>query len=165
MELIEKLADVLKRNAELYEELAFKSIDERDAIESKGLENLALITSEKESIVHALRGVEEKRNSIVAEAASMLGLEPKVTLKELVNHPSVLDQKQRLLVISERLRDAVENNDKLNEFNRILLASSVDFVRKSISFAARVGEESATYVGSKMVDVQIPSGSMVRKAL
>jgi flagellar biosynthesis/type III secretory pathway chaperone len=164
MKIVEKLARLLERNAELYEELACKSIDERAAIESDGLEKLASITGEKESIVNTLRGVEEKRSGLVAEAAVALGMESVVPLKELANHPYASGERKKLLEVSERLRIAVERNDELNEFNRNLLAASMEFVRKSISFAAKAGEEAATYIGGKMVEAPVPSGSMVRKA-
>jgi flagellar biosynthesis/type III secretory pathway chaperone len=164
MDMIEKLAQLLERNADLYEDLARKSIDERAAIENNGIEKISSITMEKESIVHTMRAVEEKRAGLAAEAAVKLGMGPRVTLKEIANHPDVLHLRDRLLAVSERLKEAAERNNELNEFNRGLLAASVEFIRKAIAFAANAGEGPATYIGGKMVEAPLPTGNMVREA-
>ena len=165
MKQVEWLTQILTQIAELYDQMAEKTREEKSVLESASMERLNEILIIKEAMAARIRELEDKRASIMEKIAKKLDRSPgDITLQELASMPENSLYRENLMALRERLRKTGEAAAKVNDFNRALLGKAISTVRESIEYAAGLIEPAVTYSAELSVKNRTPSGQVVKKS-
>lgn len=165
MKHVERLAEILEQNAELYEQMTEKTREEQSVLESASTERLSEILIIKEAMAARIRELEDKRASLMEKIGEKLARKPgDITLLELANLPENSRHRAKLIAVRERLTRAGETASRINDFNRTLLNKAISTVRDSIEYAATLIEPAVTYSAELSVKNRTPSGQVVKKS-
>lgn len=165
MKHVERLAEILEQNAELYEQMAEKTREEQSVLESASTERLSEILIIKEAMAARIRELEDKRASLMEKIGEKLARKPgDITLLELANLPENSRYRAKLIAVRERLTRAGETASRINDFNRTLLNKAISTVRDSIEYAATLIDPAITYSPELSIKSRTPSGQVVKKS-
>ena len=131
--LIENLISVFEEQIDLHRSLIAVLNDEKASIMGSQLSGLNKANKEKETLILKMKRLEDKRSDLVSTLAHLLNTGcDHPTLKELckmTNEP----YSSRLTICREKLRSLISNIKELNEGNKNLIFSSIEFVRGSLT--------------------------------
>ena len=165
MNNVEKLAELLSQNAELYEQMAKVAEEEKSALESASLDGLNTAGKKKETLVLKIRMLEESRLKLMEEIGREMGQSAgDITLQGLAESPENRPLRKNLLSIRDRLGAAVERVGELNGFNLGLVSRAISTVHESFRFAVGQAEPSLTYSPGNGGENSQPTGRMIRKS-
>ena len=147
--LMEELITTLDTEEVLYRQLIPVEEEKTRAIIANDLESLRVITEQEHDLVDRTSAAEHKREQIVVDMATVLGMDPKtITLEQITgalkNQPE--DQK-KLQMIHDRLKRTVEQLQELNERNRLLLEEAMEMVQFNMNVirSTRMSSGSSNY--------------------
>ena len=147
--LMEELIDTLNAEEALYGELIPIEEEKTRAIISNDLEALQDITVREHELVDRTSALENKREQVAIDIATVLGKDPKtVTLEQIAgalkNQP--VDQK-KLREVHDRLRKTVSRLQQLNDQNKELLKEAMDMVEYNMNVirSTRMSSGSSNY--------------------
>ena len=150
--LMEELITTLDAEEILYRQLIPIEEDKTRAIIANDLESLQDITVREHDLVDQTSAMEQKRERIAVDIATVLGKDPKtITLEQtaeaLKNQPE--DQK-KLQVIHDRLKKTVARLQELNEQNKLLLKEAMEMVEFNMNVirSTRMSSGSSNYSSS-----------------
>ena len=166
MKVIEKLAQTLAENAELYEKIAEITRKEKSVLESASLERLNEVIKEKEAVTQKIGLLEKMRTSLLKEVAKELGrTDGAITLKELADTKEYRGTYgEKLIALRERLKSAGEAAVKANDVNRSVISGAINTVLESFRFATGLIEPAITYSQKLAIKSSSLSGRVVRKS-
>ena len=166
MKAIEKLADTLAENAELYEQIARITIEEKSVLESASLERLGEVIKEKEAVAQRIRALEKKRRALLEEIGKKLGRPPgEITLKEIADTGEYgARYGEKLMSLRERLKKAGKDAAMANDINRSVIGGAITTVLESLRFAVGLIEPAITYSPRLSIKNSALSGRLVRKS-
>jgi len=166
MNSIEKLADTLAENAELYERIARITREEKSVLDSASLERLGGVIKEKEKIAQEIKALENKRTALLEDIGKELGRPPGgLTLKEIADTEEYRGRYgEKLMAARERLINAGEAAGMANEVNRSVIGAAMANVMETIRFAAGLIEPAVTYSQRLSVKNSAMLGRVVRKS-
>ncbi len=150
--LMEELITTLDAEEILYRQLIPIEEDKTRAIIANDLESLQDITVREHDLVDQTSAMEQKRERIAVDIATVLGKDPKtITLEQIAealkNQPE--DQK-KLQVIHDRLKKTVARLQELNEQNKLLLKEAMEMVEFNMNVirSTRMSSGSSNYSSS-----------------
>lgn len=150
--LMEELITTLDAEEILYRQLIPIEEDKTRAVIANDLESLQDIAVREHDLVDQTSAMEQKRERIAVDIATVLSKDPKtITLEQIAealkNQPE--DQK-KLQVIHDRLKKTVARLQELNEQNKLLLKEAMEMVEFNMNVirSTRMSSGSSNYSSS-----------------
>ena len=147
--LMEELIQTLNTEESLYGQLIPIEEEKTRAIISNDLEALQDITAREHELVDQTSALENKREQVAMDIATVLGRDPKtITLEQIAavlkNQPE--DQK-KLQEVHDRLRKTVSRLQDVNNQNKDLLKEAIDMVEYNMNVirSTRMSSGSSNY--------------------
>ena len=147
--LMEELIQTLDAEEKCYSQLIPIEEEKTRAIIANDLETLQDITVREHDLVDETSALENKRERVAIDIATVLGRDPKtITLEQIAsvlkNQPA--DQK-KLQEVHDRLRITVSRLQELNNQNKQLLKEAIDMVEYNMNVirSTRMSSGSSNY--------------------
>ncbi len=147
--LMEELIQTLNEEESLYGQLIPVEEEKTRAIISNDLDALREIAVQERELVDRTSALENKREQVAMDIATVLGRDPKtITLEQIAsvlkNQPQ--DQK-KLQEVHDRLRRTVSRLQELNDQNKDLLKEAIDMVEYNMNVirSTRMSSGSSNY--------------------
>ncbi|MCH5252753.1 MAG: flagellar protein FlgN [Lachnospiraceae bacterium] len=147
--LMEELIDTLDKEEQLYGELIPVEEEKTRAIIANDLKSLEEITIREHELVDKTTALENKREQVATDIATVLGKDPKViTLEQIAqalkNQPK--DQ-EKLQEVHDRLRKTVTRLQQINNQNKELLEETMEMVEFNMNVirSTRMSSGSSNY--------------------
>lgn len=147
--LMEELIQMLDAEEKCYSQLIPIEEEKTRAIIANDLEALQDITVREHDLVDETSALENKRERVAIDIATVLGRDPKtITLEQIAsvlkNQPA--DQK-KLQEVHDRLRRTVSRLQELNNQNKQLLKEAIDMVEYNMNVirSTRMSSGSSNY--------------------
>jgi len=132
--LYDSLLYVLKNEMEVYEELHKLFMNEQALLVKSSIDELHENSSKKETCVLKAKMLEEVRTNLAEKIFRLLDIDEKdVNLSGLLCYADGA-QRQKLMECQLNLRYLLNEINKLNKKNKLLLDSSLVYVQRSIDF-------------------------------
>lgn len=133
--MIDQLVDVMKEQTERHNELYGLSLEEKDAIVKNDIETLQNLVNLKNMVISQTNKLEKQRVSLVNDIAEVTGckgddLSLADVIEILKNRPK---EQEKLREAGTALRESVEKLKEINDLNKSLLESSLEFVEYSLN--------------------------------
>jgi flagellar biosynthesis/type III secretory pathway chaperone len=133
--MIDQLTDVMKQQTERHNELYGLSLEEKDAIIANDIESLQKLVNLKNMVISQNSRLEKQRISLVNDIAEVTG-----NKKDDLSLSDVIDilkdqpaEQEKLREAGNGLKESVEKLREVNELNKSLLESSIEFVEYSLN--------------------------------
>lgn len=147
--LMEELIGTLDAEEKVYRELIPVEEDKTRAIIANDLEALQQITAREHDLVDQTSALENKREQVAKDIATVLGKNPKtITLEQIAevlkNQPG--DQK-KLQEVHDRLKKTVMQLQEINDQNKDLLHEAIEMVEFNMNVirSTRMSSGSSNY--------------------
>lgn len=142
-DLIQKLANALKRNIDLYDQMLIELETEREALKAHSLNDVRTCVEKKNYITHEIKMLENERIRILNSISGKSGLPPQeLTLSKLAEKVGG-KLKEQLLSIRKYLRESVEKVSEMNELNRGLIEKLINInLGAAVKIQELIGPES-----------------------
>ena len=132
--MITQLVDIMKEQAERYNELIGLTMEEKDILVNNEIEELQKLTNLKNIVVSQNNRLEKKRIALVNDIAEVMGSNEKdIDLAKLLEIIGDQPEAAQLEEIGQSLRDALHTLKEANELNRQLLEASIEYLEYSIN--------------------------------
>jgi flagellar biosynthesis/type III secretory pathway chaperone len=133
--MIDQLVDVMKEQTERHTELHGLSLEEKDAIIQNDIDTLQNLVNLKNMVISQNNRLEKQRISLVKDIAEVMGhksddLSLADVIEILKDQPA---EQEKLRESGTTLREAVEKLKEINDLNKSLLESSIEFVEYSLN--------------------------------
>lgn len=158
--LMEELITTLDAEEILYRQLIPIEEDKTRAVIANDLESLQDIAVREHDLVDQTSAMEQKRERIAVDIATVLGKDPKtITLEQIAealkNQP---EDRKKLQVIHDRLKKTVARLQELNEQNKLLLKEAMEMVEFNMNVirSTRMSSGSSNY-SSSAAQVDLPA--------
>jgi flagellar biosynthesis/type III secretory pathway chaperone len=139
------LHGLLTRERELYEQAVTLSRAKKEAVLGNKVAELDALIRSEQGLVNGLQAAEGKRLACAGEFAALTGCDPAgVTLAAMVE-AAPGDLRPALAEMHKSLRETLETLLVLNEENRLLVESQLQYTQYMLSV---LSEESATHLYS-----------------
>jgi flagellar biosynthesis/type III secretory pathway chaperone len=157
----DSLIAVLRREIDVYQEMCALFLCEREILVRSDAEELHENNSRKETCILKAKMLNEVRVKIVEKIANVFGMdEQEITVSTLISKGNSY-QKRELLECRSMLHALAKNACELNERNKVLLDSSIMYVRKSIEFINQLLSPPSTYLNNGELRTQSMHGKIV----
>jgi len=132
--MITRLIDVMNQQVDRHTELYGLSVEEKDAIVQNDIETLQKLVNLKNMVISQNNRLEKERMSLVNDIAEVLAVENKdLSLGELIEILDGKPEQEPLREVGTRLREVVFQLKEVNDINKSLLESSIEFVEYSLN--------------------------------
>ncbi|MCL1863594.1 MAG: flagellar protein FlgN [Defluviitaleaceae bacterium] len=134
--MIDQLADVMREQTERHAELYGLSLEEKDAIIKNDIETLQNLVNLKNMVISQNNRLEKNRIALVKDIADVMLFKKDDTLSLADIIEILKDQpteQEKLRESGAALREAVEKLKEINDINKSLLESSMEFVEYSLN--------------------------------
>lgn len=150
------LISVLRKEIEIYRKLYQCYIDEKAILAGSSVDELNENNSRKETLILKARMLDETRMKLIHKISKALVFDGKeINLSTLLPHADINQQKE-LVEHQSTFRSLLVSVNELSERNRLLIDSSIFYVRKSIKFLGRLISPDEIYLNSG----RLKAGSM-----
>ena len=150
--LMEELITTLDAEEILYRQLIPIEEDKTRAVIANDLESLQDIAVREHDLVDQTSAMEQKRERIAVDIATVLGKDPKtITLEQIAealkNQP---EDRKKLQALHDRLKKTVARLQELNEQNKLLLKEAMEMVEFNMNVirSTRMSSGSSNYSSS-----------------
>lgn len=147
--LMEELIETLNAEETVYRELIPVEEDKTRAIIANDLDSLQDITVREHDLVDRTSALENRREQIAKDIATVLGKNPKtITLEQIAevlkNQP---EDQRKLQEVHDRLRQTVKRLQDINEQNKELLHEAIEMVEFNMNVirSTRMSSGSSNY--------------------
>jgi len=132
--MLDQLVDVMKEQTERHKELHGLSLEEKDAIIKNDIDALQNLVNLKNMVISQNNRLEKQRVSLVKDIADVMGNKnTDLSLADLIEIIEIADDKEKLREAGNALRAAVTQLKEINDVNKSLLESSIEFVEYSLN--------------------------------
>jgi flagellar biosynthesis/type III secretory pathway chaperone len=133
--MIDQLVDVMKEQTERHTEIYGLSLEEKDAIIKNDIDTLQNLVNLKNMVISQNNRLEKTRISLVKDIAEVMGhksddLSLADVIEILKEQPA---EQEKLREAGAELRGAVSKLKEINDINKSLLESSIEFVEYSLN--------------------------------
>lgn len=130
--LLEQLADILKSESDLHQDLLKTASDLNEALKAQNLDSIETCTSIHDEQVYQIAKLEEKRIECTSEIAVVLEIK-----EEIPKINSLLLRVPKkwctsLSALQLKLKEQIRVLSKINTSNRILLQEGISFINSNI---------------------------------
>lgn len=147
--LMQELIATLEEEVEVYQNLIPVERDKTRAVIANDLDSLQEITIREHDLVDRTSALEGKREKVVLDIATVLGLNPRtITLTEIaVALKRQPEDQRRLQEVHDRLRRTVLQLKDINDQNKELLKESLEMVEFNMNVirSTRMSSGSGNY--------------------
>lgn len=147
--LMQELIATLEEEVEVYQNLIPVERDKTRAVIANDLDSLQEITIREHDLVDRTSALEGKREKVVLDIATVLGLNPRtITLTEIaVALKRQPEDQRRLQEVHDRLRRTVLQLKDINDQNKELLKESLEMVEFNMNVirSTRMSSGSSNY--------------------
>jgi len=165
--LYDSLISVLKKEIEVYSKLHRCFLSEREILAGSSVDELYESNSRKETCILKARMVEGARTKLIERIINALKLDGKALNKDIRLSTLLLhgndDQKRDIEECRSALKSLLMEIHGLNERNKMLLDSSLFYVRKSIDFLGQLIYPGATYLSTGTLKANNLNGKIVSR--
>ncbi|MCL2048313.1 MAG: flagellar protein FlgN [Defluviitaleaceae bacterium] len=132
--MLDQLVDVMKEQTERHNELHGLSLEEKDAIIKNDIDALQNLVSLKNMVIAQNNRLEKQRISLVKDIADVMAHKSNdISLADLIAIITNAADQEKLREAGAGLRAAVERLKEINDINKSLLESSIEFVEYSLN--------------------------------
>ncbi|MCL2576914.1 MAG: flagellar protein FlgN [Defluviitaleaceae bacterium] len=133
--MIHQLVDVMNEQTERHTELYGLSLEEKDAIIKNDIDTLQNLVNLKNMVISQNSRLEKQRISLVNDIAEVMGHKSKdLSLADVIEMLKEQPNDQEILRESgTKLKEAVNKLKEVNDINKSLLESSIEFVEYSLN--------------------------------
>lgn len=145
--MIYEFIDGLKAENELYNSLVNLAADKRSHIVKGSIEDINNINAKEEELVLKLKGIERKRNVLMADIASVLGVKTdEITVSKIIEALKGQPEEARALEdVRTELQSSLKHLKDINDENIVLINQSLEYAQFSINvMQAQLGSEPMT---------------------
>jgi flagellar biosynthesis/type III secretory pathway chaperone len=134
--MIDQLVDVMKQQTERHNELYGLSLEEKDALIQNDIETLQNLVNLKNMVISQNNRLEKQRISLVKDIAEVMGhkITDELALSDVIeilkDQPT---EQEKLREAGTALRESVNKLKEINDLNKTLLESSLEFVEYSLN--------------------------------
>lgn len=133
--MIDQLCEVMYEQTERHTELYGLSLEEKDAIIKNDIEMLQKLVNLKNMVIAQNNRLEKQRISLVKDIAEVTGnksddLSLADVIEILKDQPA---EQEKLREAGHKLKDSLEKLKEINDLNKSLLESSMEFVEYSLN--------------------------------
>jgi flagellar biosynthesis/type III secretory pathway chaperone len=133
--MIDQLVEVMGEQAERHNELFGLSLEEKDAIIKNDIDTLQNLINLKNMVIAQNNRLEKQRISLVNDIAEVMG--HKIENISLADVIEILKEQpveqEKLRESGTRLRESVTKLKEVNDLNKSLLESSIEFVEYTLN--------------------------------
>jgi len=161
--LYDSLISILEEEIEIYRKFHDCLVHERGILAGGSMEELYESNARKEGCILEARVLEEARTDIVDTIRSKLDhAEKNAGLLHLSSYGNS-SQKKALRECRSLLRSLVTGVNEMNDKNKVLLDSSIQYVQKSIDFLGQLFSPGAIYMNSGRLKTAGVHGNLLSK--
>jgi flagellar biosynthesis/type III secretory pathway chaperone len=132
--LMQQLIGVLEEQTGYYSQLCELSAEKNEVIIVNDVQSLQKITSLENIIIGRLQRLDKNRLSIMKDIAMVLNRdENDLTLGKLAELIAGQPEHDTLVSVTERIRSAAHSLKSINDQNRILIDSSLEYIDFSVN--------------------------------
>lgn len=132
--VIHELITVLNEQAERHSELLGLSLEEKDAIIQNDIECLQKLVGLKNIVISQSNRLEKRRIALVQDIILVMGnTDHDMDLGQLIQLMQGKPEEEELRQVGKRLRDIVTELKEVNDLNKELLETSLEFVEYSLN--------------------------------
>jgi flagellar biosynthesis/type III secretory pathway chaperone len=132
--MLDQLADVMKEQTERHNELHGLSLEEKDAIIQNDIDALQNLVNLKNMVISQNSRLEKQRISLVKDIAEVMGHKGSdLSLADVIEILTDDADKEKLRIAGTDLRESVNRLKEINDINKQLLESSIEFVEYSLN--------------------------------
>lgn len=143
--IIGDLIDVFEKQILLYNDLLAISTEKKNVIVKNDLETLTTMNTVENSIISKVNRLEKQRLAIIKDICDVLSMNINTfTLTNLANSLNVEEDRVKVLDIRDRLNEIITTLNKVNEQNKNLIQSSLDYVNFSLNMIRSAKEPSGS---------------------
>ncbi|MCL1878890.1 MAG: flagellar protein FlgN [Defluviitaleaceae bacterium] len=160
--MVHQLIDVMKEQTERHTELYGLSLEEKDAIVKNDVAQLQNLLNLKNMVLSQTSRLEKQRISLVNDIAEVTGnAKDDITLSDVIEILKDRPEEQELLRESgTALRESVEKLKEINDLNKSLIESSLEFVEYSLNaLRSTIAPEPPEYPTMKKQPLDDDAGS------
>ena len=146
-QLLNQFTETLAQEREVHTELLTLSEQKKDAITRNDIISLDRIVKGEEVLLSRLNQWEQKRRACVRDLAGQLGRpEGEVVLRDILPLCGRAQQEQ-LETLHEELTSLLQRQLAVNDLNKRLIESRLEYINYSLETAAGAGQSFHTYGG------------------
>ena len=131
--LVYELMDTLDKQIVHFDELIALSTEKKDLIVNNDTSRLAAVTSAENAAVTKIQKLDKGRSAIMGDIANVLGQSSDITLTKLTELLKGQPEYERIFSLSELTRERLEKLKALNDQNKILVDSSLEYINFTIN--------------------------------
>ncbi len=132
--LIGDLIEVFEKQILLYDDLLAISNEKKHVIIKNDMETLTTMNTVENSIISKINRLEKQRLVIIKDICDVLSLNVNnFTLSELANSLNIEEDKQAVLEIRDKLNKIILELNTVNELNKTLIESSLEYINFSLN--------------------------------
>jgi flagellar biosynthesis/type III secretory pathway chaperone len=132
--MIDQLADVMKEQTERHNELHGLSLEEKDAIIQNDIDALQNLVNLKNMVISQNNRLEKQRISLVNDIAEVMGQKSDdLSLSDVIEILTDPADQEKLREAGTILRESLNRLKEINDINKSLLESSIEFVEYSLN--------------------------------
>jgi flagellar biosynthesis/type III secretory pathway chaperone len=164
-EALTNLSSILNKEVAHHELLRDLSMEKRQAIINNDIERLKDVLAQIEKWTVVVYSLEQDRTRLITYLEGQLGVSPgKLSLKEIID---LVEEPHRFLLNEDRnrLKSVMEEVNRINRTNVVLLSDSINFLNYTFNLLAGGSDKQGTYTadgssrksesGYQLVDQQI----------
>ncbi len=130
--LLEQLADILKGESDLHQDLLKTADALNEAIKAQNLDTIQTCTSIYDEQIYQIAKLEEKRIECTSEIAGLLNIKEEIPKLDTLLQRVPQTWRTRLSALQTNLKRQIRELTKINTSNRILLQEEISFINSSI---------------------------------
>ncbi len=132
--IIDDLIDVFNKEILLYNDLLAIGKEKKNVILQNDIETLTTMNTVENTIISKINRYEKQRLVVVNDICEVLSINiDDFTLSSLADSLNVAEDKEKILSIKNELNSIIAELGKVNNVNRALIESSLDYVNFSLN--------------------------------
>jgi flagellar biosynthesis/type III secretory pathway chaperone len=138
MNEMNKLVDVIEREAAIVDSLLNVMKRKQEAIIALTLENIKSSVSEEIKLVSMTKSLERERLDLIKQIMPSDSNPDNITLTQLISNSNAAEG-SRLLNLKDKLHKTLDDLKNINETNMLLIERSKKFIKENISIMTQNG--------------------------
>jgi len=144
--LIEKLTDVLRKEASLYEDFLSVQKGKTDILVKGNVLELEKMVKTEQSYFEKIQELESEREQIIERIAQVFHTDlSTLTLTQIINNYVNQEQASELKNLRDKILNTVNELKKVNEQNARLINNSLEYINFSINLIASANNGGSRY--------------------
>jgi len=131
--LLYELMDTLEKQLVLFDGLIAYAAEKKELIVKNNTADLSRLTTDENSVVTKIQKLDKTRVVLMNDIANVLGKDTGLTLTELCALIQNQPEYERALQLTEQTREKIEALKLLNDQNKILVDSSLEYINFTIN--------------------------------